>query len=190
MNEFIQSKIQNPKSKIIFLVGFMGSGKTTLGRLLADHLGRRFIDLDEWIVEYVGKPITQIFADDGEAAFRRLESKLLCEVVKESNVVISLGGGAFVSETNQRLVKDHGIAIWLDCSFDVLLKRLEDTADRPLNRSPEQLRELWQGRLPSYSQADLRIDTTTAEPQILLTKIVRLLIPDGTQTPTNGSGHR
>jgi shikimate kinase/peroxiredoxin family protein len=177
MTEPTQSKIQNPESNIgaIFLVGFMGSGKTTVGRLLAERLHRRFIDLDDWIVERAGKPITRIFGEDGEEAFRQLESELLREVAKEQNAIISLGGGAFVSEANRRVVKVHGVSVWLDCSFDMILKRLEGVSDRPLNRSPEQLRQLLESRLQSYSQADIRIDTGQVAPTNLAEEIITQL---------------
>jgi shikimate kinase len=166
-----QSAIHNPQSAI-FLVGFMGSGKTTVGRLLAERLGRRFIDLDELIVQQVGKPIRQIFIEDGEAAFRQLESEILCDVANEPDIVISLGGGAFVSESNRRVVHDHGVSVWLDCPFDIILQRLEGASDRPLYQSPDQLRALWESRLPSYALANLRIDTSQAAPTSLVEEII------------------
>jgi len=180
MTQSTQSAIRNPQSAIgipsrIFLVGFMGSGKTTVGRLLAERLGRRFIDLDEWIVERAGKSISQIFAEDGEVYFRQLEGELLRDVVKEPELVISLGGGAFVSEINRRVVKEHGVSVWLDCTFDVILKRLGDASDRPLNTSPDRLRELLESRLPSYSQADVRIDAGQVWPERLVDEIMQIL---------------
>ncbi|MBI3952055.1 MAG: shikimate kinase [Acidobacteria bacterium] len=180
MSESTESAIRNPRSAIdfpsrIFLIGFMGSGKTTVGRLLAERLGRQFIDLDDWIVERAGKPITRIFAEDGEAAFRQLESEDLPDALREQDVVISVGGGAFVSEANRRVIKEHGVSIWLDCPIDIILKRLEGVTDRPLNTSPDRLRELLQSRLPSYAQADFRVDADQAGPETLVEEIIRLL---------------
>ena len=174
MTDSRPSAIRHPPSAI-FLVGFMGCGKTTVGRLLAEQLGRRFIDLDDWIVQRAGKSIARIFAEDGEEHFRRLESELLREVVKEPDAVISLGGGAFVSEANRRVVKECGVSVWLDCSLDVILKRLEGASDRPLNTSPERLRDLLESRLPSYSQVDVRIDANQAAPTNLVEEIITQL---------------
>jgi shikimate kinase len=170
MIESTQSAIGIPSR--IFLVGFMGSGKTTVGRLLAERLDYRFIDLDDRIVDRAGKPITRIFAEDGEDAFRRQESDLLCSLMNERGAVISLGGGTFVSEGNRRVIKEHGVSIWLDCPFDVIMQRLEGTSDRPLYTSPEQFRELWTSRLPSYSKADYRIDASRVPPDELVEEII------------------
>lgn len=156
----------------IFLVGFMGSGKTTIGRLLARRLGRPFIDLDERIVERTGRSISRLFAERGEAAFRQLETELIGEVIDEPEAVISLGGGAFVSEVNRRMIQASGVSIWLDCAFEIIVKRLEGTNDRPLNTSPEQLRRLLESRLSSYAQADLRIDASRSQPAELVEEII------------------
>jgi shikimate kinase len=180
MSESPPSAIRHPPSAIgipprIFLVGFMASGKTTVGQLLAERLARRFIDLDDRIVQRAGKPITRIFTEDGEEHFRRLESDLLRDVAKEYGVIISLGGGAFVSEANRRVVKAHGVSIWLDCSFDVILERLQGAKDRPLNTSPENLRTLLESRIERYAQADSRIDASQATPDVLVEQIMRIL---------------
>lgn len=178
MTEVNQAEIQQPLSLLgpIFLVGFMGSGKTTVGRLLAERLSRRFIDLDERIVQRAGKTIPQIFAEDGEPYFRRLESELLGEVVNEPDAVISLGGGTFADDANRRRVKERGVSIWLECPLEIILKRLEGTSDRPLNTSPEQLRDLLESRLSGYSQADFRIDASRAAPAELVEEILRVLL--------------
>lgn len=176
---------QSPLPPRIFLVGFMGSGKTTIGRLLARRLGRPFIDLDERIVERTGQSISQIFAERGEAAFRKLETELINEVIGEPEAVISLGGGAFVSEANRRVIQANGVSIWLDCPFDIIVERLRGTSDRPLNTSPERLRRLLEGRLSSYAQADLRIDAGRSHPLELVEKIIERLRHRSARQPSS-----
>ncbi|GBC77082.1 Shikimate kinase [bacterium HR08] len=159
----------------IFLVGFMGAGKTTIGRLLAERLGYAFLDLDEWIQEQVGLSIREIFERMGEAAFREMERRALCGLEVRDEVVVALGGGAFVSEENRRQVRRLGISIWLDCPLEVILERLAGTTNRPLYRSAEQMRELWRTRLPAYEQADLRVETGRRTPEAIVEEILRRL---------------
>jgi shikimate kinase len=159
----------------VFLVGFMGCGKTTVGRLLAERLDRRFLDLDDLIVQRAGQSIARIFAERGEGFFRALENELLCEVVEMNDVVIALGGGAFVSESNRQLVKEHGVSIWLDCPIEIILERLAGTSDRPLNQSPEQMRRLLETRKPSYALADVRIEVGRSSPAAVVQQILHSL---------------
>ncbi|MCS6805434.1 MAG: shikimate kinase [Acidobacteriota bacterium] len=159
----------------IFLVGFMGSGKTTVGRLLAERLGCRFIDLDEQIAQHAGKSIRQIFSEDGEAAFRLIESKLLNEIACQGRAVVSVGGGAFVSQANQETIHAHGVSVWLDCPFEIIVKRLEGTRDRPLYQSREQLRALWESRQSSYAQAMIHVQTHDVSPHAVVEVIMRRL---------------
>ncbi|GBC81685.1 Shikimate kinase [bacterium HR10] len=161
----------------IFLVGFMGAGKTTIGRLLAERLGYAFLDLDEWIQQQVGLSIREIFERMGEAAFREMERRALRGLEAWDEVVVALGGGAFVSEENRRQVRRLGISIWLDCPLEVILERLAGTTDRPLYRSAEQMRELWRARRPAYEQADLRVETGRLTPEAIVEEILRRLPP-------------
>jgi shikimate kinase len=159
----------------IFLVGFMGSGKTVVGQALAERLGFEFVDLDELIVERAGKPIKEIFLESGEAAFRELEQEALKQVVSRDKIVVALGGGAFVSEANRRLIKAVGISVWLDCPIEVILARLEGAMDRPLFQSPEQVQELLASRLSAYQQADVRIAADHGQPEEIADEIARRL---------------
>ncbi|MCS6817828.1 MAG: shikimate kinase [Blastocatellia bacterium] len=159
----------------IFLVGFMGSGKTTVGRLLAEKLGYAFLDLDELIQEQAGLSIREIFARMGEGAFREMESRALRELEAWEDVVVALGGGAFVSEGNRREVKRLGVSVWLDCPLEVILARLSGTSDRPLYRSAEQMRALLEARLPAYQQADLRVDAGSQAPEAVADEIMHRL---------------
>jgi shikimate kinase len=121
---------------LITLTGFMGSGKTTVGRILADALGCPFLDLDDLIVKKAGKSIPDIFAQDGEPAFRQLEARLLRQTVEkygESTAVLSLGGGAILAPASAMLVHEKTVCIYLRATLDTLLSRLAgESAGRPL----------------------------------------------------------
>src|SRR5437870_5642012 len=125
----------------IFLVGFMGSGKSTIGQALASHLKREFVDLDEVIVERAGRSIPEIFSGVGEDYFRALEREALKELAAGQPSVVALGGGAFVSDENRALVREQGIAVWLDCALETIIERLGEDDTRPLysGRSRDEL---------------------------------------------------
>jgi shikimate kinase len=150
----------------IFLVGFMGSGKSTVGPLLAKTLGWDFVDLDDTIENHQGKPIRQIFHDDGESAFRTIETTTLKQVATSARVVIALGGGAFVQEVNRTLISRLGVSVFLDCRLEVILARCPADGSRPLLQSGERVHALYAERLPVYRQCDVCLDVsdlTTAE---------------------------
>lgn len=147
----------------IYIAGFMGSGKSTVGRLLAERLGWQFADLDAEIEASEQDTIGHIFEARGEAEFRRIETGMIGAYVRHvergAPTVIALGGGAFVQPGNFSLIANHGISIWLDCSFETVRRRLdEDHQDRPLARDPVALRRLFDDRRASYSRADYRVD--------------------------------
>lgn len=135
----------------------MAAGKTTVGRLLAERLGKTFIDLDERIEREEGRTIAQIFASDGEGRFRELESRHLANAIELPESVIALGGGAFLGEENRRLIAEHGVTIFLDTPFETLLSRLRLATDRPLNQGDGFLKSLYEARLPVYRKADVLV---------------------------------
>jgi shikimate kinase len=145
----------------IYLVGFMGCGKSTVGRALAGELGWSFFDLDDEIERREGLPIAEIFEMRGEAAFREAETAALRERVKavESGrpQVISLGGGTFLPQENFELISNHGVTVWLDPPLDLILQRIIGFDHRPLARDPQTLRKLYESRRAGYSRADYRI---------------------------------
>lgn len=159
----------------LYLIGMMGVGKSTIGQLLAQNLGYGFVDTDDVIVQAAGKTINQIFADDGEAEFRDLESNILEQVCAYTKLVIATGGGIVLKQKNWSYLH-HGLIVWLDAPVEVLLKRLEEDQTRPLlqDSDPEaKLRSLLQQRKPLYSQADLHISVTDVEtPDQIVTRIV------------------
>lgn len=144
----------------LYLTGFMGSGKTTIGRAVAKRLTKAFVDLDDAVEARAGMTISEIFERHGEAEFRRLESVLLSEVSALGSRVVATGGGTMDSPKNLRLMKQSGITIWLDAPLDLLLERLEaDPADkRPLFNDPESFTSLYRQRLPLYRRSDFRIE--------------------------------
>lgn len=145
----------------IYLVGFMASGKSSIGRLLADRIGWHFCDLDEEIEAEHNVRIAQLFDTHGEAEFRRIEHAAMRAKVKaiERGVptVMALGGGAFVQSANYALLENNGITIWLDCPFEVVKRRLGETSHRPLARDPENFARLYETRRDGYARADYRI---------------------------------
>jgi shikimate kinase len=142
----------------IYLVGFMGVGKTSVGQRLAQLLGWTFIDLDTGIEEREGVPIREIFNRRGEPYFRDIERAELVEVSRRENAVVALGGGGFCTDENQSIVKSTGISVWLDVPMELLHARCAGDAKRPLFTTREEMESLYRRRLPHYQKADIHID--------------------------------
>jgi len=141
----------------------MGTGKTSIGRYIAAQLGRPFVDLDDLIVQRAGKPIPQIFAEDGEPAFRALESALCAELRGSSGLVVATGGGAVVHPGNREALAAGGIVICLDASLDAILARVGDDVSRPMLAGPDRrarIRDLLAQRADAYAAIPLHLDTT------------------------------
>ena len=160
---------------MITLTGFMGSGKTTVGKVLADFLGCPFFDLDDLIVKKAGKSIPDIFVQDGEAAFRELEAQILRQQVKkyaESTVVLALGGGAILAPASASLLHDKTLCIYLRATLDTLLQRLAgETAGRPL--ADAAFSDRLAAREPIYEEtAHVIIDTDGLVPDEVAEEII------------------
>jgi shikimate kinase len=163
----------------LYLVGFMASGKTTVGRALADQIGWPFADMDSEIEAHEGKAISQIFVERGEAGFRETEARVLRKHVRSIEAgqpcVLALGGGAFVQPANRELVQNNGVTLWLDCPFEIIQRRLNGDTTRPLAvAQPNGLGRLYEDRRPLYSQADYRVDVDTEDVTELVKRILRL----------------
>ncbi|MFM2061840.1 MAG: hypothetical protein RLZZ507_1510 [Cyanobacteriota bacterium] len=159
----------------LYLIGMMGVGKSTVGRLLAQELGYGFLDTDDVIVKAAGKSINDIFTVEGEAAFRQLESDVLAQVCAYTKLTIATGGGIVLRQENWGYLR-HGLIVWLDVPVDILLKRLAEDETRPLLQDPDpeaKLRSLLEQRQPLYSQADLHITITEEQtPAEIVTRIL------------------
>jgi len=164
----------------VYIVGFMGSGKTTVGRLLADHIGWRFVDLDQEIEDREQRTVAAIFDQGGEAEFRRIEHEVIRRHVRAVEcgkpMVIALGGGTFVQPDNFALLENNGVTVWLDCPLKLIEKRVVLTADRPLARDLNHLRSLYEQRRENYARADFRVEICSEDPQENLAAIMALSI--------------
>lgn len=149
----------------LYLIGMMGAGKTTVGKILAYHLGYRFLDTDDVITQSTGKSINQIFAEEGEAAFRQLESDVLGQICAYTQLTIATGGGIVLRRENWSYLH-HGLVVWLDVPVELLYNRLAEDTTRPLLQDSDpkgKLRSLLEERTPLYSQADLKITVREEE---------------------------
>lgn len=163
----------------IFLIGFMGSGKTTLGKQLSEKLGLPFIDLDERIETAAGMKINDIFSTKGEAFFRKLEAVRLREVIEEEeNMILACGGGTPCYYDNITFINSTGISIWLNTPKEVMADRLlKEAGHRPLvnGLSAEKLTEFIEDRLEQrlayYSQATFTVDPSTISMEALVHQI-------------------
>src|SRR3990167_5748466 len=161
----------------IYLVGFMGTGKTAVGRELAKRKKWQFMDLDELIELKEKRTIADIFAKEGEPYFRRLEKRVLKEVAKEKKFVVACGGGIVIDKENIRTMKETGIIICLSASPEVILKRTQGTSHRPLLNVSDQKKQielLLKLRAPYYAQADKAIDTSKITVKEIVYKILKL----------------
>ena len=156
----------------IFLVGFMGAGKSTVGPLLAARLGWIFIDLDDEIERGSGSPIRKIFELHGEGYFRSLENSALERLQERKNCVVALGGGAIVAEQNRKLVRKLGRSVFLDCPLELILARCPPDGARPLLQDYPRVEALYRSRLPLYRTSDFHIDVSNLTPEEICNVII------------------
>ena len=167
--------MSHPRRKLIYLLGFMGSGKSTVGKLLAEQLRWPFIDLDTVIEGGQGLTIRAIFENSGEPFFRQVERAALTEVSKSDPAVIALGGGTFAQPENVNFIREsRGTTVWLDCPSEILRRRCEGMQNRPLFRDAESFHRLLAERLSFYQLADFRISTEDRSPREVVEDILRL----------------
>jgi shikimate kinase len=153
-----------PVCENVVLVGFMGSGKSSVGRLVARTLRGRFVDTDRLVVERAGRDITDIFATNGEGFFREEESRALCSLLGGRGLVVATGGGIVTVAANLAALKELGFVVWLTASEETIWDRVSRNTKRPLLRTEnprETVRTLLASRNPLYEKAaDLKVDTT------------------------------
>ena len=173
--EKISNKRDHAPKKIIVLVGIMGAGKSTVGKILADRLGMRFFDADQEIERAAGCTITDFFEKYGEVEFRKGEERVISRILAGEPCVLATGGGAFMSEATRLLIKKMATSVWLRVSFEVLAKRLEKRSDRPLLQTtdPQQtLKALIKKRYPIYNDADFIVDAENDGVDITVSKVI------------------
>jgi shikimate kinase len=169
-----------PEIRVVFLVGFMGAGKTSVGRALSRRLGWEFEDLDDRIQAREQRTIEEIFERSGEVDFRRAEHEALRELIfglSSSPRVIALGGGAFAQARNARLLVEEGfLTIFLDAPIEELFRRCQqEPVERPLRRDLQRFRELNEQRRPFYLKAGLRIETSGKDIEMVAAEVERCL---------------
>ncbi len=163
----------------VFLIGPMGAGKSTIGKMLAKALGRDFCDSDKEIERRTGVSIPMIFDYEGEAGFRRRESEVLARLAEQEAAVIATGGGAVILAENRELMQRRGFVVYLKCSVEKQVERTHKDTNRPLLQTDDprqRLRDLFAQRDPLYSEiADLVVDTGALSGQSAVKRIVAAL---------------
>lgn len=160
--------------KSIYITGFMGAGKTTIGRMLSEHLHIPVVDTDQKIEEKQRKEIRDIFTEEGENAFRQYESEMLRSLLK-SNVIITTGGGIVERAENRQWMKENGTVVYLYCDPYVIAERLREDTTRPLfqKENIEAFVEKFENRRAYYEEADIYIDTTNKSVEEIMGELLR-----------------
>lgn len=177
----------NFKVERLYLTGFMTSGKSTIGPILANVIGWTFKDLDREIEKIENKKVVEIFESNGEEYFRSIEHKLLSEFSRQNNLVLSLGGGTIIIQKNLELMKNSGKIIYLKSSPEMIYQRIKNKIDRPIFKDLvlseksrpqdfiDRIKNLQQEREPFYSSADFFIDTDKTRIGVTVDKLVKII---------------
>ena len=159
----------------VVLVGFMGVGKSAVGRALARRLGYRFEDMDRRIEHRTGRSIAAIFEERGEEAFRQEEAHEAATLAKTRNCVVAAGGGAFARTDTREALSAGALTVWLRCDLETLLGRIRDDGTRPMAGNRDIMRALLAEREPSYRLADLTVDVSLGTPAEVADRISDLI---------------
>ncbi|HEV8374848.1 MAG TPA: shikimate kinase [Candidatus Polarisedimenticolia bacterium] len=168
-----------PPADQIYLVGFMGAGKTTVGNDLAARLGWEFADLDEVLSRREGKGLQEIFRDSGEPHFRRVEREVLASLTAIPRLVVATGGGTYVAEENRRLVEAAGWSVWLEVSLQEALRRCAGGVGRPLWGGRTEMESLYRYRQEFYRCARVHVNTEGALPALVARETLESLHAEG-----------
>ena len=162
--------------KNLVLIGMMGSGKSTIGRILSKKTNSRLIDTDELIEKETNLKIKDIFRKKGEIFFREIEEKITIEALKSSNNIIAIGGGAFLNDKIRKEINNNSISIWLKWSEEILISRIKNSKKRPKAYllKEEQLANLIKDRSEIYSKADYKIDCDSLKKNEISDKILKI----------------
>ena len=163
--------------KNLVLTGMMGVGKSTIGKMLAKKLNLKFIDVDKYIEKKEKKKIDEIFKAKGENYFREIEEKITLEMIKKNDLIIALGGGAFVNTSIRREIKKICVSFWLDLSLKLILPRLKNIKKRPLlnqGNLKETINKIYESRKKIYNESDFKINCNSRDTSKIINKITRL----------------
>jgi len=159
----------------VYIVGFMGTGKSTVGRIVSNRLKRQFVETDDVIEKKEAMKITDIFSKRGEKYFRNIEKKVLRDISTRDNLIVSCGGGLMIDEANVSLMKETGVIVCLLADYKTIYYRVKKDKTRPLLNVPhpiKKIKELLKVRAPFYEKADIFIDTTNISPGNVATRII------------------
>lgn len=159
----------------LVLVGMMGAGKTTVGRRIAARLGRRFLDSDEEVERAAGMTIPEIFAQHGEADFRAGETRVISRLLKEPDIILATGGGAFVNPETRAAIKAGSVSVWIKADTDLLFARVSRRSNRPLLKTEnprKTLQDLIDARYPIYADADITVVSRDVPQDAVATEII------------------
>ena len=167
------------KGRPLVLVGMMGAGKTTVGRRLAARLNRQFLDSDEEIEKAAQMSIPEIFAQRGEPEFRAGEMRVISRVLKQVDIVLATGGGAFINQETRGMMKAEGITVWLKAEIDILFERVSRRSNRPLLKTANPratLEKLIEERYPIYAEADVTVASRDVPQEAVASDIVEAVL--------------
>ncbi len=159
----------------IYLVGFMGAGKTTLAQALARRLGWRAEDVDLLIEARERRTVADIFAREGEPYFRSIERQVIWSLLPQRHIVIATGGGTFIDPENRAAINADGLSVWIDVPLDVLVNRIPADGRRPLANDRVQMALLYESRRLAYEQAKIRLDASRARAEELVEQVIEQL---------------
>jgi len=163
--------------KNIFITGFMGTGKSTVAIALADKVNKKFIDMDILIEKKEGKSITDIFNDEGESYFRKVERTILKEMIKKNDLVIATGGGSLLNDENYHLARENSVIILLKANPEVIFDRLREDSERPLlseENKLDRIKILMEQRKDKYSRFEYSIDTSNLPVAQVVDEIIKI----------------
>jgi shikimate kinase len=163
----------------IYLIGFMGSGKSTVGPLLADRLHWTFLDLDSQIESEQGCTILEIFQREGESSFRQMEREALRQTSQLESAIIALGGGAYTLSDNRDWIQQSGISVFLDCPWEIVLERCAGDKTRPLFQDTQKVQALFETRRPLYQLCHATVDVGPLQTEQVVDSILIKLKEQG-----------